>query len=53
MTREAQRNVEDWTLHAYVDGEVPADLRAEIEMRLARDPEAGAVVEDLARRRSG
>lgn len=45
MTSEAQRNSEDWTLHAYVDGEVPAELRAEIEMRLARDPEAALSVE--------
>jgi anti-sigma factor RsiW len=42
---EAQRNGEDWTLHAYVDGEAPAELRAEIEMRLARDPEAAKLVE--------
>jgi anti-sigma factor RsiW len=46
MTPEAPRNIEDWALHAYVDGEAPADLRAEIEMRLAQDAELAAIVED-------
>jgi anti-sigma factor RsiW len=46
MTSEERRNIEDWALHAYVDGEVPADLRAEIELRLSQDPELAAVVED-------
>jgi anti-sigma factor RsiW len=46
MTSEARRDIEDWALHAYVDGEVPADLRAEIEMRMAQDPELAAVVEE-------
>jgi len=46
MTREAPRNIEDWALHAYVDDEVPADLRAEIEMRMAEDSELAAVVEE-------
>ncbi|MFO0992038.1 MAG: anti-sigma factor [Hyphomicrobiales bacterium] len=46
MTREAPRDIEDWALHAYVDGEVPADLRAEIEMRMAQDPELAAIVEE-------
>jgi len=45
MTPETPRSSEDWTLHAYVDGEVPADLRAEIEMRMAQDPELAAVIE--------
>ncbi|MBL8908265.1 MAG: anti-sigma factor, partial [Rhizobiales bacterium] len=46
MTREAPRNIEDWALHAYVDDEVPADMRAEIEMRMTEDPELAAVVEE-------
>ncbi len=45
MTSEARRNIEDWALHAYVDGEVPADLRAEIELRLGQDPELAATVQ--------
>jgi len=45
MSIEAPRDIEDWSLHAYVDGEVPADLRAEIEMKLAQDPEMAAGVE--------
>ena len=45
MTSEARRSIEDWALHAYVDGEVPADLRGEIELRLTQDPELAAVVE--------
>ena len=46
MTPETPRNFEDWTLHAYVDGEVPPELRAEIDMRMAQDPELAAVIED-------
>lgn len=45
MTSEVRRNIEDWDLHAYVDGEVPADLRAEIELRLSQDSELAAAVE--------
>jgi len=45
MTPKAPQNIEDWALHAYVDGEAPADLRAEIEMRMTQDAELAAVVE--------
>lgn len=45
MTQETPRNIEDWALHAFVDGEVPPELRAEIEMRMAQDPELAALVE--------
>ena len=35
MTNE---HMNEWALHAYVDGELSADQRAEVETPMARDP---------------
>lgn len=44
MTNEKTEHMEDWALHAYVDGELSPEQRAEVDARLARDPEAARKV---------
>lgn len=48
MTTE---HMSEWALHAYVDGELSADQRAEVEALMARDPEAARKVADWKRQR--
>ena len=43
MTNE---HINEWALHAYVDGELSAEQRAEVEALMARDPEAARKVAD-------
>lgn len=51
MTNDRQDHMEDWALHAYADGELSAEQRAEVEARLARDPEAARRLADWRRQR--
>jgi len=51
MTNEHNDHMEDWALHAYVDGELSAEQRAEVEALMARDPEAARKVADWKRQR--
>ena len=44
-------HMEDWALHAYADGELSPEQRAEVEALLARDPEAARRVEGWKRQR--
>ena len=48
MTNE---HINEWALHAYVDGELSAEQRAEVEALMARDPEAARKVADWKRQR--
>ena len=48
MTNE---HMNEWALHAYVDGELSAEQRAEVEALMARDPEAARKVADWQRQR--
>jgi anti-sigma factor RsiW len=48
MTNE---HMNEWALHAYVDGELSADQRAEVETLMARDPEAARKVAGWKRQR--
>lgn len=48
MTNE---HMNEWALHAYVDGELSAEQRAEVEALVARDPEAAGKVADWKRQR--
>ncbi len=43
--------IDDWALHAYVDNEVSAEQRAEIEQHLRADPEMAQKVEAWRRQR--
>ncbi|MGE0004092.1 MAG: anti-sigma factor [Parvibaculaceae bacterium] len=46
------RNGEDWSLHAYADGEIAAQESHALEERLAGDPEARAKVEAWRRQKA-
>ena len=48
MTNE---HMNEWALHAYADGELSAEQRAEVEALMARDPEAARKVADWQRQR--
>ena len=48
MTNE---HMNGWALHAYADGELSAEQRAEVETLMARDPEAARKVADWKRQR--
>ena len=48
MTNE---HMNEWALHAYADGELSAEQRAEVEALMARDPEAARKVADWKRQR--
>lgn len=52
MTYDPNHHMEDWELHAYADGELSPEQRAEVEARLARDPEAARKVADWKRQRA-
>jgi anti-sigma factor RsiW len=51
MTKDLNEHMEDWALHAYADGELSPEQRAEVEALLARDPEAARKVADWKRQR--
>ena len=51
MSRDLNDHMEDWALHAYADGELSPEQRAEVEALLARDPEAARKVADWKRQR--
>jgi anti-sigma factor RsiW len=52
MTNEHTELMNDWALHAYVDGELSAEQRADVEALIARDPEAARKVADWKRQRA-
>jgi len=51
MTNDRNEHMDEWALHAYVDGELSREQRAEVEALLARDPEAARKVADWKRQR--
>lgn len=51
MTNDRPDHMDDWALHAYVDGELPPEQRADVEALMARDPEAARKVADVRRQR--
>lgn len=51
MTNDLNDHMEDWALHAYADGELSPEQRAEVEALLARDPEAARKLADWKRQR--
>ena len=51
MTNEPNGYIEDWALHAYADGELSPEQRAEVEARIARDPEAARKLADWKHQR--
>lgn len=51
MTNDRQDHMEDWALHAYADGELSPEQRAEVDALLARDPEAARKVAGWQRQR--
>lgn len=51
MTNDPSDRMEDWALHAYADGELSPEQRAEVEALMARDPEAARRLADWARQR--
>lgn len=51
MTNDRQEHMDEWALHAYADGELSAEQRAEVEALMARDPEAARKVADWKRQR--
>ena len=52
MTNEHNDHMEDGALHAYVDDELSAEQRAEVEALMARDPEAARKVVSVERSRA-
>ncbi len=46
-----QNKIDDWALHAYVDNEVSAEQRAEIEQHMRTDPELAQKVDAWRRQR--
>ena len=51
MTNEQNEHMDEWALHAYADGELSPEQRAEVEALMARDPEAARKVADWKRQR--
>lgn len=51
MTNDHTEHMDEWALHAYADGELSAEQRAEVEALMARDPEAARKVADWKRQR--
>ena len=51
MTNDRNEHMDEWALHAYADGELSPEQRAEVEALLARDPEAARKVADWKRQR--
>ena len=51
MTNEQNEHMDEWALHAYVDDELSAEQRAEVEALMARDPEAARKVAGWKRQR--
>ena len=51
MTNEQNEHMDEWALHAYVDDELSAEQRAEVEALMARDPEAARKVTGWKRQR--
>jgi anti-sigma factor RsiW len=49
---EPENNSEDWSLHAYADGEIAGQDARALDERLAADPEARAKVEAWRRQKS-
>jgi anti-sigma factor RsiW len=47
-----QRNIDDWALGAYADGELSGDAAAEIEAMLREDPEAQLALAELKRQKA-
>ncbi|MEX0956098.1 MAG: anti-sigma factor [Rhizobiaceae bacterium] len=53
MPNDRPDDISEAELHAYVDGQLPRDRRAEIEARLARDPDQAAKVEEWRHQNEG
>ncbi|WP_374333869.1 anti-sigma factor [Aestuariivirga sp.] len=51
MTNDHTEHMDEWALHAYADGELSPEQRAEVEALMARDPEAARKVADWKRQR--
>ena len=52
MTDDMNDHMEDWALHAYLDNELSPEQRAEVEARLAREPEAARKLADWKHQRA-
>lgn len=51
MTDAVNDHMDDWALHAYLDGELSPEQRTEVEALLARDPEAARKLAGWKRQR--